>query len=160
MFSRRSQGDGVNVLLLLLLLPHRLSNHHAASLTHPSLSSSTSLPAPPPISSPPPSTDYKRRECQWTPPPTYPKKKKKKGKRCVPPVLRSPRPDPHTIHSSGLNNASAATDLKGSQEQFSTRNNTSLTVTMETNDSPGWLGGGGLEEGGKNGEMEREGRVK
>lgn len=137
----------MNVLLLLLLLPHRLSNHHAASLTHPSLSSSTSLPAPPPISPPPPSTDYKRRECQWTPPSHLPKKKKK-GKRCVPPVLRSPRPDPHTIHSSGLNNASAATDLKGSQEQFSTRNNTSLTVTMETNDGPGWLGGGGLEEGG------------
>lgn len=82
------------------------------------------------------------------PPPTHPKKKKK-GKRCVPPVLRSPRPDPHTIHSSGLNNASAATDLKGSQEHFSTRNNTSLTVTMETNDGPGWLGGGGLEEGGE-----------
>lgn len=78
-----------------------------------------------------------------------PPKKKKKGKRCVPPVLRSPRPDPHTIHSSGLNNASAATDLKGSQEHFSTRNNTSLTVTMETNDGPGWLGGGGLEEGGE-----------
>lgn len=82
-------------------------------------------------------------------PPLPPTQKKKKGKRCVPPVLRSPRPDPHTIHSSGLNNASAATDLKGSQEHFSTRNNTSLTVTMETNDGPGWLGGGGLEEGGE-----------
>ncbi len=44
-------------------------------------------------------------------------------KKRAPPVLRSPRPDPRTIQSSGLNNASAAAALKGAQEQFSAGNN-------------------------------------
>lgn len=138
----------MNVLLLLLLLPHRLS----PTTTLPLLLIPLSPPLLPSLLLllfllllPPQTTNAE----SVSGPPTHPPKKKKRGKRCVPPVLRSPRPDPHTIHSSGLNNASAATDLKGSQEQFSTRNNTSLTVTMETNDGPGWLGGGGLEEGGE-----------
>ena len=79
---------------------------------------------------------------------------KKKGSSC--PALSlslslSPRPDPCTIQSSGLNNASAAAALKGTQEQFSAGNNAAQLSPWKLMTA---------RYGGGDQEMEREGTVK